>query len=134
MPLRYLSEPGVRLASDAFRPRLTEHRGMTRVALDGNEAVARVAHGTSEVIAIYPITPASTMGELADAWSAAGDRNIWGTVPLVQEMLTLTVAALFGTKSLTTVNVAEFCVFVIVQDGVPPTLIDTLAQPDWFAV
>ena len=54
--------------------------------IDGNEAAARVAHLLSEVIAIYPITPSSTMGELADAWSAAGQRNIWGTVPEVVEM------------------------------------------------
>ena len=54
--------------------------------LDGNEAAARIAHWNSEVIAIYPITPSSTMGELADAWSAAGEKNIWGMVPQVVEM------------------------------------------------
>jgi len=54
--------------------------------LDGNEAAARIAHFNSEVIAIYPITPSSTMGELADAWSAAGTKNIWGMVPQVIEM------------------------------------------------
>ncbi len=54
--------------------------------LDGNEAAARIAHLASEVIAIYPITPSSTMGELADAWSAAGQKNIWGMVPEVIEM------------------------------------------------
>ncbi|MCU0805334.1 MAG: pyruvate:ferredoxin (flavodoxin) oxidoreductase, partial [Burkholderiales bacterium] len=54
--------------------------------LDGNEAAARIAHLTSEVIAIYPITPSSTMGELADAWSASGVTNIWGMVPQVIEM------------------------------------------------
>ncbi|HYN61268.1 MAG TPA: pyruvate:ferredoxin (flavodoxin) oxidoreductase [Rubrivivax sp.] len=54
--------------------------------LDGNEAAARIAHWNSEVIAIYPITPSSTMGELADAWSAEGEKNIWGMVPLVVEM------------------------------------------------
>ncbi|MFZ5538410.1 MAG: pyruvate:ferredoxin (flavodoxin) oxidoreductase [Pseudomonadota bacterium] len=54
--------------------------------LDGNEAAARIAHLTSEVIAIYPITPSSPMGELADAWSAAGQKNIWGSVPQVIEM------------------------------------------------
>jgi pyruvate-ferredoxin/flavodoxin oxidoreductase len=57
-----------------------------KVTVDGNEAVASVAHRTSEVIAIYPITPSSTMGELADEWSANGRRNIWGTVPSIQEM------------------------------------------------
>ncbi len=54
--------------------------------LDGNEAAARIAHLLSEVIAIYPITPSSPMGELADAWSAAGRKNIWGAVPQVIEM------------------------------------------------
>lgn len=54
--------------------------------LDANEAVARVAHKVNEVIAIYPITPASPMGEWADAWSMAGKKNIWGTVPDVVEM------------------------------------------------
>jgi len=54
--------------------------------LDGNEAVARVAYALSEVIAIYPITPASSMGEWADAWSAGGRKNLWGTVPSVIEM------------------------------------------------
>jgi pyruvate-ferredoxin/flavodoxin oxidoreductase len=58
-----------------------------RVAiLDGNEATASIAHRLSEVIAIYPITPSSPMGELADEWSAHGRRNIWGTVPTVIEM------------------------------------------------
>ena len=54
--------------------------------VDGNEAAARVAHACSEVISIYPITPASTMGEHADAWSAAGRTNLWGSVPEVIEM------------------------------------------------
>jgi pyruvate-ferredoxin/flavodoxin oxidoreductase len=56
------------------------------VTVDGNEAVARVAHRLSEVIAIYPITPSTAMGEQADAWSAAGQPNLWGTVPEVIEM------------------------------------------------
>ena len=54
--------------------------------LDANEAVARVAHRLSEVIAIYPITPASSMGEHADEWSARGHQNLWGVVPEVVEM------------------------------------------------
>jgi len=54
--------------------------------LDGTEAVASVAHKINEVIAIYPITPSSGMGELADAYSAQGQPNIWGTIPLVVEM------------------------------------------------
>lgn len=56
------------------------------VTLDGNTAVANVAHALSEVIAIYPITPSSAMGEMADAKSARGETNIWGTVPTVVEM------------------------------------------------
>ncbi|HKF45213.1 MAG TPA: pyruvate:ferredoxin (flavodoxin) oxidoreductase, partial [Thermoanaerobaculia bacterium] len=56
------------------------------VTIDGNEAAASVAHRVSEVIAIYPITPSSTMGELADEWSAEGRRNLWGLVPRVVEM------------------------------------------------
>ena len=54
--------------------------------LDGNEAAARVAYALSEVIALYPITPASPMGEHADDWAAAGRPNLWGTVPDVVEM------------------------------------------------
>ncbi len=58
-----------------------------RVAtIDGNEAVARTAYRINEVIAIYPITPSSPMGEWADAWAAQKKPNIWGTVPLVVEM------------------------------------------------
>ena len=53
---------------------------------DGNAAVAHVAHATNEVIAIYPITPSSTMGEIADEKTARGERNIWGTIPSVTEM------------------------------------------------
>jgi pyruvate-ferredoxin/flavodoxin oxidoreductase len=56
------------------------------VTLDGNEATAYVAFRTSEVIAIYPITPSSTMGEWADQWMSENKKNIWGTIPLVQEM------------------------------------------------
>jgi pyruvate-ferredoxin/flavodoxin oxidoreductase len=54
--------------------------------IDGNEAAAKVAYALSEVVAIYPITPASTMGELADAWSAGGETNLWGAVPEVVEL------------------------------------------------
>ena len=59
---------------------------MSRVTLDGNEAVASVAYRLNEVIAIYPITPASSMGELADDWAAHGKKNLWGQVPSVAEM------------------------------------------------
>jgi pyruvate-ferredoxin/flavodoxin oxidoreductase len=56
------------------------------ITLDGNEATASVAHRINEVIAIYPITPSSAMGEFSDEWSAKHKKNIWGTVPLVVEM------------------------------------------------
>ncbi|MCF7954718.1 MAG: 2-oxoacid:acceptor oxidoreductase family protein, partial [Phycisphaerae bacterium] len=56
------------------------------VTIDGNSAAAHVAHATNEVIAIYPITPSSGMGEISDAKSAAGQANIWGTIPSVTEM------------------------------------------------
>jgi len=56
------------------------------VTIDGNTAAAHVAHATNEVIAIYPITPSSVMGEISDAKSAVGEKNIWGTVPLVSEL------------------------------------------------
>ncbi len=59
---------------------------LRREVVDANEAVARVAHLLSEVIAIYPITPASAMGEYADEWSARGQTNLWGVVPEVIEM------------------------------------------------
>ncbi len=58
----------------------------TWVTIDGNEAVATIAHSLSEVITIYPITPSTPMGELSDAWSAEGRTNLWGTVPQVIEM------------------------------------------------
>ncbi len=62
---------------------MSQIRSMT---VDGNEAAARVAYRLSDVIAIYPITPSSTMGELADAWMAEGKPNLWGAVPSVVEM------------------------------------------------
>src|SRR5579883_2881640 len=63
-------------------------RSMTgRIAvMDGNAAVAHVAYRVNEVCAIYPITPASPMAELADEWSAQGIANIWGNVPVIQQM------------------------------------------------
>ena len=56
------------------------------LTLDGNEAAATIAHLTSEVIAIYPITPSSPMGELAEQWTEEGRENLWGVVPQVVEM------------------------------------------------
>ncbi len=57
-----------------------------KAVMDGNTAVAHVAYRVNEVCAIFPITPSSTMAELADEWAAAGVKNIWGNVPVVQEM------------------------------------------------
>ncbi len=80
------------LSSDIARePRADDRRGMAvadarMVTVDANEAVASVAYRLSDVVAIYPITPASPMGEHADEWSAAGRANLWGTVPEVVEM------------------------------------------------
>ena len=56
------------------------------VTIDANEAVAKIAYVTNEVIAIYPITPASPMGEYADSWSETTKLNIWGQKPLVMQM------------------------------------------------
>jgi pyruvate-ferredoxin/flavodoxin oxidoreductase len=67
----------------AARPKAVAEKMVT---IDGNTAVAHVAHATNEVIAIYPITPSSVMGEISDAKSAAGETNIWGTIPSVVEM------------------------------------------------
>ncbi|MBW4621716.1 MAG: pyruvate:ferredoxin (flavodoxin) oxidoreductase [Cyanosarcina radialis HA8281-LM2] len=58
----------------------------TLATIDGNEAVARVVYQLNEVIAIYPITPSTPMGEWADAWGAEGKPNLWGTIPVVIEM------------------------------------------------
>ncbi len=70
---------------DSFdEERLVSQRSF--VTIDGNEAASLIAHQTNEVIAIYPITPASPMGEFSDAWSAVGRQNIFGTVPDVIEM------------------------------------------------
>jgi pyruvate-ferredoxin/flavodoxin oxidoreductase len=57
-----------------------------KITIDGNEAAAHVAFKTNEVIAIYPITPSSAMGESADEWAAKARKNIWGMTPLVREM------------------------------------------------
>ena len=60
-----------------------------RVVVDGNHAAADVAYRLNEVIAIYPITPASPMGELADEWGSQGRVNVWGDVPTITEMPTM---------------------------------------------
>ena len=59
---------------------------LTRATIDGNEAAASVAYRLNEVCCIYPITPSSTMAELADEWSTQRRPNVWGTVPTVVEM------------------------------------------------
>ena len=65
---------------------ISAQAGTRRITIDGNEAAARVAYQLSEVCAIYPITPSSTMAELADEWAAHGQKNLWGHVPTVVEM------------------------------------------------
>ena len=57
-----------------------------QVTIDGNEAAAYVAFKTNEIIAIYPITPSSPMGEFADGWATSSEKNIWGMTPVVREM------------------------------------------------
>ena len=72
-----------------FIPKVREPAAImnrAKVTIDGNEAAAYVAHKINEVIAIYPITPSSPMGEWSDQWSSENKPNIWGTVPLVIEM------------------------------------------------
>src|SRR4051812_19961462 len=73
--------PGRRFTSNSEG--VVDHR---RACLDGNEAAARVAYALSELISIYPITPASPMAEHCDDWAAAGRPNLWGDVPSVVEM------------------------------------------------
>src|ERR1700687_5094356 len=60
--------------------------GVQSAVMDGNTAAAHIAYRVNEVAAIFPITPSSTMAELADAWASEGIQNIWGNVPVVQEM------------------------------------------------
>ena len=81
--LRPLSLPCHR---DGPRDRQGGKAMSTRTTMDGNTAVATVAYKLNEVCAIYPITPSSTMAELADEWAAQGRPNLWGNVPVVQEM------------------------------------------------
>jgi pyruvate-ferredoxin/flavodoxin oxidoreductase len=84
----------------------------TIATIDGNEAAAYVAYRVNEVCAIYPITPSSTMAELADEWAAKGTKNIWGNVPDVMEMQSEagaagTVHGALQTGSLTTTFTAS---------------------------
>ena len=96
---------------------------MTRryVTIDGNEAAALIAYKTNEVVAIYPITPASPMGELADAWAARGDPNVWGMTPYIQEMQSEGGAAgavhgALQTGSLTTTFTASQGLLLMIPD------------------
>jgi pyruvate-ferredoxin/flavodoxin oxidoreductase len=73
-------------ATASRAPATTPRTAPELASLDANEAVARVAYRLNEVMAIYPITPASPMGEWADAWASEGRPNLWGTVPAVVEM------------------------------------------------
>ncbi len=83
---------GVSIDTAAASATAAQHRPppagheVAMVTVDANEAVASVAYRLSEVVAIYPITPASPMGEHADEWSAKQRPNLWGTVPQVVEM------------------------------------------------
>ncbi|MBD3316923.1 MAG: pyruvate:ferredoxin (flavodoxin) oxidoreductase, partial [Chitinivibrionales bacterium] len=65
---------------------MTKNHQERKVTVDGNHAAGQVAYCMNEVIAIYPITPSSPMGELADEWAMHGKRNIYGTIPQVTEM------------------------------------------------
>ncbi len=60
--------------------------GTETAVMDGNTAAAYIAYRVNEVSAIFPITPSSTMAELADAWAVEGVRNIWGNIPVVQQL------------------------------------------------
>ncbi len=84
------------------------NKNKTVATIDGNEAAAYVAYRINEVCAIYPITPSSTMAELADEWASKGTKNIWGNVPDVIEMQSEggaagTVHGALQTGSLTTI-------------------------------
>jgi pyruvate-ferredoxin/flavodoxin oxidoreductase len=79
-----VAENTTHIAASAAEP--APRKAPAAVMIDGNEAAARAAYALNEVIAIYPITPASNMGELADDWAAQQRPNLWGTVPTVVEM------------------------------------------------
>src|SRR5687767_6579642 len=81
---RSLSFDTHRNAAPRGRNAMPDRRNTSVV--DGNHAAASVAYRASEVIAIYPITPASPMGELADEWAAAGQPNLWKQIPAIVEM------------------------------------------------
>jgi len=74
------------MAGVKITPMISPAKAPEYVTCDANEAVASVAYRLNEVIAIYPITPSSTMAEFCDEWSAAGKPNLWGEVPHLVEM------------------------------------------------
>ncbi len=74
------------MTATQFTPAADATATAATITVDGNEAVARVAYRLSEVIALYPITPATPMGEWADAWAAEGRPNLWGSAPSVVEL------------------------------------------------
>ena len=100
------------------------------VTIDGNTAAAHVAHATNEVIAIYPITPSSVMGEISDAKSAAGEKNIWGTIPLVSELQSEGGAPAGKTPVLCRIEEAKFKGMVKPGDtvSIEVKLVETLQQ------
>ena len=81
----------------------------TYLNLDGNEAAARMAYLCNEVIAIYPITPSSNMGEWADEWASQGKPNLWGAVPKIIEMQSEggAIAAVHGALKVARVGAEE---------------------------
>ncbi len=80
--MQTMEKPGTTLSEE---PKAGRNKAKSK-PMDGNEAVANIAYRLNEVVALYPITPSSPMGEWADAWSAAGMKNLWGTVPSIIEM------------------------------------------------
>src|SRR5271165_2681499 len=76
---------GPRLTGGAHK-RSAQHMTPQTAVMDGNTAAAHIAYRVNEVCAIFPITPSSTMAELADSWASQGLKNIWGQVPVVQQM------------------------------------------------
>ena len=102
--------------------------------MDANEAVAHVAYRASEVIAIYPITPSSPMGEWADQWASEAVPNAWGSVPHVVEMQSEGGAAgavhgALQTGSLTTTLVFELGVSLVMPETLMPMLLTSPAGP-----
>ena len=86
------------------------------ICVDGNEAAASVAYALSEVIPIYPITPASTMGEHCDDWAAAERPNLWGTVPRVIETSHLPIKPMTIEEAAIELDAAEHG-FVVFRDS-----------------